>query len=212
MGREFLELFEEWSKSYDDTVEGKDKEYEEVFKYYEQILESVSGRVSGHVLEFGTGTGNLTKRLLDAGHIVTGVEPSGPMREKAIEKLPEGTVITDGDFLDFQVPERVDGIVSSWAFHHLTDEEKAEALAKYGAILKTGGKIVFADTMYQSADAYAQAVKDAEAAGYHNLANDLQTEYYTTIPFFQQTLEDLGFRVSFERCNQFVWIMEAEKL
>lgn len=38
MGREFIDLFEEWSKSYDDTVGGHDIEYQEVFKHYDGIL------------------------------------------------------------------------------------------------------------------------------------------------------------------------------
>ena len=67
MGREFIELFEEWSEYYDDTVSGHDEEYREVFKDYEQILERVVGRAKGHVLEFGVGTGNLTVLLLQAG-------------------------------------------------------------------------------------------------------------------------------------------------
>ncbi|OIK13310.1 class I SAM-dependent methyltransferase [Bacillus sp. MUM 13] len=212
MGREFLDLFEEWSKSYDDTVVGKDIEYQEVFKNYELILESVAKRAHGHVIEFGAGTGNLTEKLLQAGLSVTCVEPSPAMREKAIEKLPAGTDIQDGDFIDFICPEKVDTIVSTYAFHHLTDDEKEKALADYGKLLKSGGKIVFADTMYQSKEAYSQAIREAQEAGFHNLANDLQTEYYTTIPFFESVLEANGFEVSFDRCNQFVWIMEAEKL
>ena len=84
MGREFIELFEEWSKSYDDTVDGHNVEYREVFLNYERILDSVVSRVHGHTIEFGVGTGNLTERLLNAGLTVTAVEPSPAMREKAL--------------------------------------------------------------------------------------------------------------------------------
>ncbi|MEK4537511.1 class I SAM-dependent methyltransferase [Peribacillus sp. FSL K6-1552] len=212
MGREFVELFEEWSKSYDDTVGGHDIEYQEVFKHYDNILDSVTSRAHGHVLEFGVGTGNLTARLLKKGLMVSGIEPSPAMREIAISKLRGKTEIIDGDFMDFPEPKQVDSIVSTYAFHHLTDEEKEKAIANYGKLLNTGGKIVFADTMYQSRDAHEQAIQDAKHAGFHNLANDLQTEYYTTIPFLEKALETHGFKVNFERCNQFVWIMEAEKL
>ncbi|MFD9627760.1 class I SAM-dependent DNA methyltransferase [Peribacillus muralis] len=212
MGREFLELFEEWSKSYDDTVGGHDIEYQEVFKHYDKILDSVTDRVHGHVLEFGVGTGNLTKRLLTKGLKVTGIEPSPAMREIAAGKLGAGTELADGDFMDFPEPEQVDSIVSTYAFHHLTDEEKEKAIASYGKLLNTGGKIVFADTMYQSKEAHEQAISDAKQAGFHNLAHDLQTEFYTTIPFLAKVLEEHGYKVNFERCNQFVWIMEAEKL
>jgi putative AdoMet-dependent methyltransferase len=212
MGREFIDLFEEWSKSYDDTVSGHDIEYQEVFKHYDRILDSVTDRAHGHVLEFGVGTGNLTERLLRKGLKVSGIEPSPAMREIAVSKLRGKTEIADGDFIDFPKPEQVDSIVSTYAFHHLTDEEKEKAIANYGKLLNTGGKIVFADTMYQSKEAHERAIQDARQAGFHNLANDLQTEYYTTIPFLEKVLEANGYKVNFERCNQFVWIMEAEKL
>ncbi|MGE7587329.1 class I SAM-dependent DNA methyltransferase [Peribacillus sp. NPDC101480] len=212
MGREFIDLFEEWSKSYDDTVSGHDIEYQEVFKHYDRILDSVTDRAHGHVLEFGVGTGNLTERLVRKGLKVSGIEPSPAMREIAVSKLRGKTEIADGDFIDFPKPEQVDSIVSTYAFHHLTDEEKEKAIANYGKLLNTGGKIVFADTMYQSREAHERAIQDARQAGFHNLANDLQTEYYTTIPFLEKALEANGYKVNFERCNQFVWIMEAEKL
>lgn len=212
MGREFIELFEEWSKSYDDTVDGHDVEYREVFLNYERILDSVVSRVHGHTIEFGVGTGNLTEKLLDAGLTVTAVEPSPAMREKAIEKLQNRTEIVDGDFFEFPKLENVDSIVSTYAFHHLNDDEKTKAIAIYSQLLKTGGKIVFADTMYLTKEHHEQAILDAKSSGYHNLANDLSTEYYTTIPFLEDILKENGFTVSFDKCNSFVWIMEAEKL
>lgn len=47
------------------------------------------------------------------------------MREKAAEKLGNVAQISDGDFLTFPVPEgEIDTVVSTYAFHHLTDEEK----------------------------------------------------------------------------------------
>ena len=106
----------------------------------------------------------------------------------------------------------MDSIVSTYAFHHLNDEEKAKAIAIYSQLLKTGGKIVFADTMYLTKEHHKQAILDAKSSGYDNLANDLSTEYYTTIPFLEDILKENGFTVSFDKCNSFVWIMEAEKL
>ncbi|KMY50886.1 class I SAM-dependent DNA methyltransferase [Peribacillus loiseleuriae] len=212
MGREFIELFEEWSKSYDDTVDGHNLEYREVFLNYERILDSVVSRVHGHAIEFGIGTGNLTEKLLNAGLTVTAVEPSPAMREKAFEKLQHRTDIVDGDFFEFPKLENVDSIISTYAFHHLNDVEKTKAIAIYSQLLKTGGKIVFADTMYLTKEHHKQAILDAKSSGYHNLANDLSTEYYTTIPFLEDILKENGFTVSFDKCNSFVWIMEAEKL
>lgn len=212
MGREFIELFETWAASYDDTVAGADIEYREVFKGYQSILDQVADLSYGHVVEFGAGTGNLTEKLVSKGYIVTAIEPSQAMREIALKKLNEKVNILDGDFLAFPPIESIDTIVSTFAFHHLTDKEKAKAITKYAKLLKTGGKIIFADTMYLSDEKYKQAIEDAKSANYLALVKDLQTEYYSTIPYLQKILKKNGFNVTFYRCNDFVWIMNAVKL
>lgn len=211
MGREFLEVFEEWADTYDETVVGHDIQYKEVFSRYEEILEAVSVRSYGHVVEFGVGTGNLTKKLLANGCKVTGIEPSPSMRKIAAQKLGGKVVLVDGDFLQFPEPVKIDTIVSTYAFHHLTDYEKAEAIAKYGKLLSKGGKIVFADTMYESEEHYNNAIVEAKINDFYNLAKDLETEYYTTIPFLKNILEINGFGVTFTHFNDFVWVMEGVK-
>ncbi|MFD2446150.1 class I SAM-dependent methyltransferase [Bacillus sp. CGMCC 1.16607] len=211
MGREFLELFEQWADYYDETVVGHDEEYKEVFLHYDRILEEVTKRSKGHVVEFGVGTGNLTTQLLNYGLQVTGIEPSPAMRSIANEKLGQRLQVLDGDFMTYPDLTQVDTFVSTYAFHHLTDVEKEHAIEKYSKQLASGGKIVFADTMYESEEAYKGAITDALSKGYLNLANDLQTEYYTTIPILRAMLEKNGFDVRFSKCNEFVWILEAEK-
>ncbi|MFJ5758109.1 class I SAM-dependent methyltransferase [Neobacillus sp. NPDC093182] len=211
MGLEFLDVFEQWADSYDKSVGGHNLEYKEVFAGYEQILEGVTKRSTGFVVEFGVGTGNLTKKLLDSGLKVTGIEPSIPMRGIANAKLGTKAKILDGDFLHFPEIRDIDTIVSTYAFHHLTDEEKDEAIAQYGKLLSKGGRIVFADTMFESVEDYKNAIVKAREEGLHNLAKDLETEYYTTIPILTRILEKSGFTVSFKRCNDFVWLMEGEK-
>ncbi len=212
MGTEFNQLFDEWAHTYDSFVSGEDAEYKEVFANYEAILNSVVEKSFGTVLEFGVGTGNLTNKLLEAGLAVYGIEPSKEMRQIAKQKLQNKVKITEGDFLNFLIPvNEIDTIVSTYAFHHLTDEEKAEAIHKYGQLLKKGGKIVFADTIFVDREAHAKTVESAIEAGFNNLANDLQTEYYTTIPVMQSIFEENGFHVTFSRYNHYVWVMEAIK-
>lgn len=101
MGREFLSLFDHWADSYDDTVSGHDEQYKEVFRRYPAILKEIV-RLSGqNVLEFGSGTGNLTALLLAADKNVFGVEPSDAMKKAALQKgLPD--LFHDGDFYHFQ--------------------------------------------------------------------------------------------------------------
>ncbi|CAI7726618.1 class I SAM-dependent DNA methyltransferase [Bacillus altitudinis] len=211
MGREFLSLFDHWAESYDDTVSGHDEQYKEVFHRYPVILKEITRRAGQHVIEFGSGTGNLTAALLQADKKVFGVEPSEAMKKAALQKgIPD--VFHDGDFLSFPAPPfEPDTIVSSYAFHHLTDEEKKQAIHTYGNILPSGGKIVFADTMFQNQAAHQAATNKAKAAEFDQLAEDLETEYYPSIGVLKQIFEEEGFSTSFHQMNDFVWIVEAKK-
>ena len=211
MGTEFNDLFDEWSDSYDQAVTGHDPEYMEVFRNYNGILQEVVGKASGFVIEFGVGTGNLTEKLIHSGKQVYGVEPSDGMRKIAREKLPNMTLV-NGDFLEFPLPDETpETIVSTYAFHHLNDSEKEAAVRKYSSILGESGKIVFADTVFESEEAKAGMILSAEKKGFHRLANDLKTEYYTTIPVLTEIFNTNGFSVSFLQKNDFVWLIEAIK-
>ncbi|GAA0595841.1 class I SAM-dependent methyltransferase [Virgibacillus siamensis] len=209
MGREFLGLFDEWAESYDKSVAGVDPQYKAVFENYDEILHQVSMGSFGNVLEFGVGTGNLTGKLLASGYDVTGVEPSKVMREKALAKFPELSLY-EGDFLEYpQNDFSVHTIVSTYAFHHLTDVEKERALTQYTQFHPSMRKIVFADTMFETDQHKLNMIKQAEKQGFSDLAEDLQREYYTTIPEMQRIFTSAGFHVTFEQMNDFVWLITA---
>ncbi|WP_407371993.1 class I SAM-dependent methyltransferase [Carnobacterium sp.] len=212
MGREFLDIFTDWSSDYDDFVEGNDPEYKAVFEGYSNILKEIVQRSGMNVLEFGIGTGNLTQRLLSSGKWVFPIEPSKEMRELAKKKLPSEIMIYDGDLQNYPKPTRqVDTIVSSYVFHHLTDTEKGIALKKYADQLEKGGKVVFADTMFESQEVLNQKIVQAKEHKFYTLADDLEREYYTLIPTLLNLFNLAGFNVSIEQMNEYVWIVEGEK-
>lgn len=211
MGREFLEIFEGWADDYDNTVNGFDPEYKDVFHAYDDILTEVTKNSDGNVLEFGVGTGNLTEKLLEKGHNVIGIEPSQAMKAIAKVKLPEAQVL-DGDFLEYPLPDvPIHTIVSTYAFHHLTDDEKEIAVAQFANIIEADGKIVFADTMFESFEAKEKKIAEAEEVGFHNLAEDLQREYYPTLETMETIFTKHNFRVAFKQMNEFVWLIIAKK-
>ncbi|PAV29824.1 SAM-dependent methyltransferase [Virgibacillus profundi] len=210
MGREFLDLFEEWAGTYDDTVTGIDPQYRAVFANYNKILDEVVKNSEGTVLEFGVGTGNLTEKIMDAGHEVIGIEPSQAMLDIASEKYPELTLL-EGDFITFPEVDAVETIVSTYAFHHLTDSEKEIAVAQFADILPPNGKIVFGDTMFQSEDIKQKMINEASEKEYTDLAEDLQREYYTTLEVMQNIFKNNNFNVTFKQMNEFVWLVVAEK-
>ena len=210
MGREFLDIFEEWASTYDSSLTDNE-EYQEVFHNYDYILSEVAKRSIGHVVEFGAGTGNLTLKLIEQGLKVIGIEPSLAMRKHAKDKIGPLANIMDGDFLNFEIGIQPDTFTSTYAFHHLTDQEKAEAIMRYSNLLSTGGKIVFADTMFESKAAYYDAIQHALEKGYTNLAEDLEREHYSEIPILENMLLANGLSTSFKKVNDYVWIMEAVK-
>ena len=212
MGREFLDLFDRWASTYDKAVYGGDKEYADVFSGYDEILQSVADRTAGTVLEFGVGTGNLTAKLVALGRRVIGVEPSVEMRKLAQHRLAN-VPIYDGDFLHFELPiQHVDSIVSTYAFHHLTDDEKRLATRQFNTLLSAGGKVVFADTVFVDQEAKEKAIRKAQIELRSNLAHDLATEYYTTVPEMTRIFEEAGFDIEFAQCNAYVWRWEATKI
>ena len=211
MGREFVDIFDEWIDTYDASVYGNDPEYRDVFEGYETILSEVAKRVSGTVIEFGTGTGNLTAKLTEAGYSVIGIEPNTKMRNLTAKRFPTIEIV-DGDLLQFHVPsERIDAIVSTYVFHHLTDDEKGNALKEYAKILSANGKVVFADTAFISEEAKQEQIMKERNREYHQVADDLEREYYTTIPILTKLFNDAGFQVSFKKMNDYVWLMDAIK-
>ncbi|MER2088735.1 MAG: class I SAM-dependent methyltransferase [Sporosarcina sp.] len=211
MGREFIDIFDDWIHSYDASVAGEDPQYRDVFKGYEEILNAVASKVGGVVLEFGTGTGNLTAKLIDAGHEVIGIEPNTAMRRITAERFPS-IEVKDGDLVDFEIGRpSIDSIASSYVFHHLTDEEKGIALHKYAQLLPTKGKIVFADTAFLSEEAKLAQIDKERARNFHDVADDLEREYYTTLPVLLNLFTHAGFEVTFTQLNDFVWLMDATK-
>ena len=210
MGREFVEIFDDWVHTYDDSVSGQDPEYAAVFENYLEILAAVAKSAEGPIVEFGTGTGNLTAALLKRNLKVVGIEPNAAMRKAAKEKFPE-LVLLDGDFLNFDLPTAPKSFVSSYAFHHLTDEEKAQAIEQYASILPRGGKIVFADTVFKSEEAKLGRIVFEEGEGHLNLVADLKREYYTTVPVMERIFRTNGFDIKFTPMNDYVILMDATK-
>lgn len=212
MGREFLDIFTDWSSDYDEFVEGKDPEYEAVFEGYKDILKDIVQRSGTQVLEFGIGTGNLTQQLVTAGKWVFPIEPSKEMRQLARKKLPKEVIIYDGDLQQYPKPLRqLDTIVSSYVFHHLTNEEKGKALIDYAHQLEIGGKIIFADTMFESQKIMDQLIQQAKQNEFYTLADDLEREYYPLISTLRELFNQAGFEIEFEQKNEYVWIVEGTK-
>lgn len=209
----FNDLFDNWATHYDETVYTKKGEYYEVFKNYEEILKEtvalIKAPVTSTVLDIGSGTGNLGAAASTLGYHVIGIEPNAKMRELAATKYPH-IPVQNGSFLTLDIPDQsASAIISSYAFHHLQDEEKVEAIAFLTTKLHRGGQIIIADTMYESQEAASDLLNWAENYGFTHLAQDLKMEFYTTHEVLSNAFKQFNYTVHFKQMNQFVWILEA---
>lgn len=210
----FNALFDDWADDYDETIEAKDGEYAEVFKNYNEILNETVKHISKYkgasVIDIGSGTGNLANVASKIGYNVIGIEPNSKMLNIASSKYPFIKFLP-GTFLSLPIENNsVDAIINSYAFHHLTDEEKIDAVVLFKSKLKKDGIVIVADTMYQSEEAKELLIKEAEDNNYTSLLNDLNTEFYTTHKVLSEIFEDEGFKVSYIQMNRYVWILTAK--
>jgi ubiquinone/menaquinone biosynthesis C-methylase UbiE len=96
------------------------------------------------VLELGCGTGLMTRLLLDRGAVMTCVDRSAPMLERARKRAPEATYIAH-DVPTFAPTERYDRVILSYILHELDEAGRATTLAMARDALDTGGLVGIVD-------------------------------------------------------------------
>lgn len=148
--------FDKWAGEYDDSI-AKSKGYP--FEGYYDVLAYVHSMVNvsedTKILDIGIGTGQLTYELYKKGGHVYGIDFSERMLELARKKMPQA-MFFKFDF-NLGVPEELkdekfDYIVSSYAIHHIDDNQKVCFIKELKSILKDGGVIIFADVAFKTRD------------------------------------------------------------
>lgn len=108
------------------------------------------------ICDLGSGTGNVTKLLLDAypNAEITCVDISQAMTDMAKAKFEGQNIKFEiSDFYDYEFNDEYDLIISSWALHHIvTDEDKKDFYRKIYAALKPGGAFYNADVIISATD------------------------------------------------------------
>lgn len=207
--QQFVREFDEWARTYDDTVLTDRRSEVKVFEGYEEILDRVAEE-AGHpgdlVLDLGTGTGNLALRLLNRGLRVVAVDPSCEMRRQARKKLGS-TPVLPGHFLRLPLPPAyADAAVSTYALHHLQDEAKVDALAELMRVLRPGGRVLIADICFADELARERQYDRLLREGRINLVRELEREYYTTLPAMEKMAARLGLESQVEQLTEWVWL------
>lgn len=125
------------------------------------LLKSLGLTDGSIVVEFGSGTGQLTVALASACAKVIAVDVSQPMTEHLEHKVAHlgltNVEVVRAGFLSYQHrAETADFIYSRYALHHLPDFWKAIALTRLRGMLQAGGMLRLWDVVYNFAPAEAE--------------------------------------------------------
>ncbi|NKE06591.1 class I SAM-dependent methyltransferase [Mesobacillus selenatarsenatis] len=149
--------FDLWADGYDQTVQVSEENGVYPFAGYRAILNTIFNDVmekeNARVLDIGFGTGVLTSKLYENGHHIDGIDFSERMIALAQAKMPKANLI-EWDIAN-GLPAEIKGlqydfILSTYALHHLTDEEKVSFIKELLPLLTDGGKILIGDIAFET--------------------------------------------------------------
>lgn len=199
--------FDSWAKGYDESVRrdcGGLKlyaNYEEALKtVYDSAVQDLAKDVKDiDVLDIGVGTGNLSEKFLSKGFNVVGIDQSREMMNQAKIKFPK-LKLRMGEFLKIPYDNKqFDIIVTTYAFHHLNDEEKFYGIDEMIRVLKEDGKIVIGDMMFEN--------EEQRKVLYKTLSKEqiesIEDEYYSYID---------KLRIGFEKHNKSLTVKKIDEI
>ena len=180
------EGFDSWASTYDDTVIRNSNSYP-FDKYYEGLYKIYNMIDNGSVLDIGFGTGTLTKRLYDKGLDISGIDFSNEMIKIAKSKMTNAKLY----HYDFNngLPEGIgkfNYIISTYAMHHLKDEDKIVFINNLKNYLLPNGKIIILDIAFNTLAEHNKCMND-------NKSDWDSTEYYIVWDKLKDNLKDFKY-------------------
>ncbi|WP_232373298.1 class I SAM-dependent methyltransferase [Pinibacter aurantiacus] len=170
-----------------------DTKHNFVSKYGEDVLEWLQPHQGEQILDLGCGTGELAAKIQATGAVVTGMDKSPEMIEKAKATFP-GLTFEVKDATNFSFGQPFDAIFSNATLHWITDAEKAVACMYDN--LKKGGRLVIEMGGRGNVKSIVTAVKKAMAS--EGLSDKLSNEFwfFPSLSEYTAMLERQGFRVT----------------
>ncbi|MGZ0147047.1 class I SAM-dependent methyltransferase [Kribbella sp. WER1] len=118
-------------------------------KVYDRIVRLSRARTGERVLDLGTGTAYLARRLVAAvgpGGRVTGIDPSGTMVRFVRRRLPDDAEVRVARAQELPFDDgSFELVVSCLAFHHIAADDRPRALAEAHRVLAADGRLMLAD-------------------------------------------------------------------
>ncbi|MCC2249899.1 MerR family transcriptional regulator [Virgibacillus sp. AGTR] len=206
--------FDSQAKDYDSSIKMHGYRFnvhQDYDKALTKVVETIQLEAGNTCLDIGIGTGNLGAKFLPKGINVIGIDQSENMLHVCKQKHP-AIEIRKGHFLALPLmDQQVDGIVSSYALHHITDEEKILALQEMDRVLKAGGQICIADLMFINERQRKQVMKYFQDAGNKEAIYAIKDEYYADRSILIEWLKEHNYDVKAYPFNDILSMIYAQK-
>ncbi len=149
--------FDLWADGYDQTVQLSEENQQYPFAGYKDILNKIFNEVmqvpASTVLDIGFGTGVLTAKLYEHGYKIDGFDFSSKMMAIAQAKMPQANLLEwdlSNGLPTTLMNNQYNAIVSTYALHHFTDEQKVTYIKQLLQQLTPDGKILIGDVAFQT--------------------------------------------------------------
>ena len=171
-----------------------DNKHDFVFKSGEEIVKLLNPGKNETILDIGSGTGDLTKKIAELCGKVTGIDNSQEMIQSAQKKHPEISFIL-ADARDFRLNVKFDAIFSNAVLHWIPQPDIM--IQNANRHLKTGGRYVVEfggkGCNYLIINTLKKQL-DIEGLDYPGIESML---YFPSISQYTTLLENNGFEVNF---------------
>lgn len=178
---------------------------------YQDLLDWVglSSQGSRNIVDLGCGTGN-TIQSIDDFEKAYCVDISQNMLDIAKEKVKDNVVFLKKDLLEFfssfEDDVEIDTVISTYAVHHLTQEEKHRLFKLIFDFLTFDGIVIFGDLMFKNTEQENELRKK-----YPDLKEDFDDEFYWYVDDEVKELEKIGFSVEVKRFSDLSWGIVGRK-
>ncbi|WP_209847110.1 MerR family transcriptional regulator [Paenibacillus sediminis] len=203
--------FDRQASFYDELVTSR--QAINLYENYEQALDLTLAWVTPSKtekgLDIGTGTGNLAGRFLQAGIPMAAIDQSKQMLKQCQMKYPHLETKL-GNFLAIPyLDDQFDFIVTSYALHHLTDEQKLIALEEMARVLQPHGRICITDLMFENEAARSRYLRELEQQGAFEMKDAILDEYYADKSLILDWFEKKGYMTRHEQLSDLLHIVYA---
>lgn len=196
------------ASDYDEDVKNENNPVREG---YQDLLDWVglNSQGSRNIVDLGCGTGNTIKSVNSFERAYC-VDISQNMLDIAKEKVKGNVVFLKKDLLgffsSFEEDVKIDTIISTYAIHHLTQEEKHRLFKLIFDFLIEDGKVVFGDLMFTD-EIYENKMRNK----YPDLKEDFDDEFYWYVDDEVGELEKIGFSVEVKQFSDLSWGIVGRK-